>query len=107
MAAVFTTVGGGINVKEGDSYTSANIPTGMNVVRLTKGERIYEYDSDNKYVPTPLRGVFVKVTDSALTYPSNKNDTFLWEEGEEFTFTATSTFTFYNNGFVRFGVKVV
>lgn len=107
MAEVFTTVGGGINIKSGDSYSASDIPTGMNVVRLTKGERIYEYDIDNIYSPTPLRGVFVKVTDSALVYPSNKNDTFLWEEGEEFTFTSTSTFTFYNNGIVRFGVKVV
>ena len=107
MADIFTTVGGGINIKTGESYSATDIPAGMNIVRLTKGERIYEYDEKNNYVPTPLRGVFVKVADSALAYPSNKNDTFLWLEGEEFTFDATSTFTFYNNGIVRFGVKVV
>lgn len=107
MAQVFTTVSGGINIKAGESYDSSNIPATMNVVRLTKGERIYELDSDNALVPTSKRGVMVKVVDSSLTYPDNKNDTFLWEEGEEFTFTSTSTFTFYNNGIVRFGVVVV
>lgn len=99
-----TTVGGGINIKAGDEYTAASIPATMNIVRLTRGERIYDVAADGTKTATPLRGVMVKVVDSTLTYPNDKNDTFLWEEGEELKFTSTSTFTFYNNGIVRFGV---
>ena len=107
MAEVFTIVRGGINIIPDVEYTSADIPTGMNVVRLTRGERIYDIASDGVQTPTPKRGVMMKVVDSSLAYPNNKNDTFLWEEGEEFQFNATSTFTFYNKGIVRYGTIVV
>jgi len=116
QAEAFEVVGH-IKIVTGQSYDTTDIPTGMEVVVLVKGTRQYgklleedgeqetEQDGTLKTTRSIVRGVRYTVTKSGVTYPS-PNIVGVWQEFTELIFSASSTYTFYDDGIVAFGLKV-
>lgn len=86
-------------------YTSANVPIEANMVILTRGVRI----TDENGVDTPIRGVRVSVVDTGITAPVTPIDNvpFVWKEGTAFVFSSTGTYTFYDDGLVAYGARII
>ena len=110
---------GHIDVKKGESYDIAMIPTGMEVVVLVKGvlqwgkildedgEQKTNEDDTLKFGNSNVRGVRYSVTKTGVTYISGyPNVVGVWQEFTELVFSATSTYTFYDDGVVAYGLKV-
>ena len=92
---------GGLRIDTSTTYTSANVPTGVDVVTLDMGVRI----TDESGALTPIRGVRMKVDKTGTTYP-NPNIPIIWVEGTTMAFTTSTNYTFLDEGRVSFGVKV-
>ena len=95
---------GSIEVKKDTIYTSTDIPTGMDIVVLTKGvlqwSKIIDENGKNvlkndeiQYARTTIRGVRMIVKNSTVTY-IKPNIPGVWKEFESFKFNTASTYTF-------------
>lgn len=67
-------------VKKGETFTSANIPAGANVLELLLGVRIMDENNN----PTPLRGARVKITPTGIPAAASPKPSipFIWLERE-------------------------
>ena len=92
---------GGLRIDTNTTYTSANVPEGVDVVTLDMGVRI----TDENGALTPIRGVRMMVSKIGTTYP-NPNIPVIWIEGTTKAFTPSTNYTFLDEGRVSFGVKV-
>ena len=96
---------GGMQVKKDTSYTKDNISADADIVVLTRGVRITD-ELGNK---TKLRGIKMSVSNSVITAPVAPlpNIPIIWLEGNAFAFDADSTYTFFDDGIVAYGKRIV
>jgi len=112
---------GGIAVKKGESYTTANLPTfsptvTIDTLRIVEAPRIWRADinqdgsqntKDGKplYIKGNQRGVRILIQRAGATFPSgHPNTAVLYKEGEEIAIHADNTYIFLNDCIVEFGV---
>ena len=95
---------GAIRVEIDTSYSTSNIPTGADVVYLSRGVRI----SDEFGEKTPLRGLRMIVTTTGLTPPVTPipNVPIIWHEGTYMAFVSGYSYKFLDDGIVSYGKRV-
>ena len=106
---------GALAVKRGETYDTNSIPSGMDMVVLTKGVLQYgkalDVNGDDElvdgkihYARTSVRGVKVTVINDTLAYlPAFPNIPFVWEEFTSMAFNSDSSYTFQDDGIVTYG----
>lgn len=117
QAPTFSTVGG-MEVKKGRTYTSADLPTGavINTIKISEAPRIWrkEYNQDgttiqsngkDSYVKGNMRGVWVKINRTGAVYGSDDdvNVPVLYKEGEEIVVHASNEYTFLGSCRIEYG----
>ena len=92
---------GAIAVKKGDTINSASLPTGVTVMRLARGVRLF--DTDGKELP--YRGTIVKVVETGLTYPQPNVPTF-WKVDVITVIDNKTSYTFETDCLITYGKEV-
>lgn len=87
----------------GETYTTLNIPAGIDTVILGMGTRL----KDNLGEDTSVRGVRMTIVDNEplATAPLNKVP-YIWIEGTELVFDPDYQYTPLNWGIVNYGNKI-
>lgn len=90
-------------VKKGETFTSANIPTGVNVLELLLGVRILDENNN----PTPLRGARVKITPTGIPAAASPKPSipFIWLEREIIVIDSAFSYEFLDTARIGYGIE--
>lgn len=92
-------------VKKGETFTSANIPTGVNVLELLLGVRILDENNN----PTPLRGVRVKITPTGIPAAASPKPSipFIWLERDILLIDSAFSYELLDTARIGYGKEVI
>lgn len=109
---------GAMQVFKGQSYTTANLPTGatINAIKISEAPRVWSPDilqdgtqniknGKPAYIKRDKRGVRVRVVNSNINYGANTTVPALYLEGEEIVSDDNNTYTFFSDCIVEYGYR--
>lgn len=92
---------GAVAIKKGDTLDHTKLPTGVTVMRLARGVRLFSPSGEE----LPYRGAIVKVSETGLTYPLPNVPTF-WKVDVTTIIDDKTSYTFETDCLITYGKEV-